>query len=146
MLAGAVSITAGCADVEPWAAFVIGIFGSFVYSLACVLMVKLKIDDPIEAVQVHGFCGLYGVIVLGLFHTKNGVFYFDTATIDPKSPHQTRWSLFGIQCLGAVCIFAWATIISSLYFLVVRAMGFLRLSEQDELLGGDIHYFAPIKF
>ena len=50
LLAGAVSITAGCADVKPWAAFVIGIFGSLVYSGSCVLLKKLKVDDPIEAV------------------------------------------------------------------------------------------------
>lgn len=49
ILAGAVSITAGCADVEPWAAFIIGILGAFVYSLACLLLEKLEVDDPIEA-------------------------------------------------------------------------------------------------
>ena len=49
ILGGAVSITAGCADVEPWAAFIIGILGAFVYSGACVIMKKLEIDDPVEA-------------------------------------------------------------------------------------------------
>jgi len=49
ILAGAVSITAGCADVEPWAAFIIGILGSFVYSSAVVLLRTLEIDDPVEA-------------------------------------------------------------------------------------------------
>lgn len=87
LLAGAVAITAGCADVYPWAAFVIGIGGSLVYSAACVMMEKFKIDDPIEAVQVHGITGMYGVLVLGFFHKTNGVFYFDTATIDPTSPY-----------------------------------------------------------
>lgn len=49
LLGGAVSITAGCADVDPWAALVIGIIGANVYSLACVILRKLKIDDPVEA-------------------------------------------------------------------------------------------------
>ena len=49
ILAGAVSITAGCADVEPWCALIIGILGSFVYSIACVIMDKIKVDDPVEA-------------------------------------------------------------------------------------------------
>jgi len=49
ILAGAVSITAGCADVEPWAAFIIGILGSFIYSSAVVLLRTLEIDDPVEA-------------------------------------------------------------------------------------------------
>lgn len=49
LLAGCVSITASCASVEPWAAIVIGIIGSVIYSLACVLMEKFEIDDPLEA-------------------------------------------------------------------------------------------------
>jgi len=49
LLAGCVSITAGCAEVEPWAAIVIGLIGSVIYSLACLLLEKLKIDDPLEA-------------------------------------------------------------------------------------------------
>jgi Amt family ammonium transporter len=49
LLAGCVSITASCAFVEPWAAIVIGIIGSVIYSLACVLLEKFEIDDPLEA-------------------------------------------------------------------------------------------------
>lgn len=49
LLAGCVSVTASCAAIEPWAAIVIGLVGSVVYSGACVLMEKFEIDDPLEA-------------------------------------------------------------------------------------------------
>jgi len=49
LLAGCVSITAGCASVAPWSAIVIGLIGSVVYSLACLFMEWIQIDDPVEA-------------------------------------------------------------------------------------------------
>lgn len=49
ILAGLVTITAGCASVEPWAAFIMGGIGSVTYCLSCLTMNKLKIDDPLEA-------------------------------------------------------------------------------------------------
>ena len=49
ILAGLVTITAGCASVEPWAAFIMGLIGSLTYSLSCLAMNKAKIDDPLEA-------------------------------------------------------------------------------------------------
>lgn len=134
LLGGAVSITAGCADVEPWAAFVIGILGSFVYSSACVLLRKLEIDDPVEATQVHGFCGLWGCLALGLFHTEKGLFYGGGG------------KLLGANALGCLCIAVWTSAVSSIYFFTLRHFNVLRLSTSDELLGGDVHYFAPIKF
>jgi len=67
LLAGCVSITASCADVEQWAAIIIGIIGSIIYSSACLMTEKLKIDDPIEAFQVHGCCGMWGVIAFAFF-------------------------------------------------------------------------------
>ena len=67
ILAGLVSITAGCDVVETWAAFCIGIIGSFVYCFSCLLMQKMKVDDPLEATQVHGFCGIWGCIAIAFF-------------------------------------------------------------------------------
>jgi ammonia channel protein AmtB len=134
ILAGAVSITAGCADVEPWAALIIGIIGSFVYSFACLLLEKLEVDDPVEATQVHGFSGFWGCIALGLFHTEKGLLYGGGG------------KLIGANALGCLCIALWTASISFMYFFTLNKLGVLRLSVSDELLGGDVHYFAPIKF
>lgn len=66
-LTGLVSITAGCATVDPWAAFVIGIVGGWVYLAASALMIRLKIDDAVDAIPVHMFGGAWGVLATGLF-------------------------------------------------------------------------------
>ena len=75
ILAGLVSITAGCNNVEPWAAAVIGILGCFVYMGSCKMMNRFKIDDPIEAAQIHGFSGYWGCISVGIFDKTNGLIY-----------------------------------------------------------------------
>jgi ammonium transporter, Amt family len=67
MLAGCVSITGVCDRCEPWSAILIGLIGSLIYAFACKLWEYLNIDDPIEASQVHGSCGLWGIIAVGIF-------------------------------------------------------------------------------
>lgn len=67
ILAGLVAITGVCDRVEPWNAFIIGLFGGVFYTLACALEKMINVDDPIEASQVHGFCGIWGLIAVGIF-------------------------------------------------------------------------------
>ena len=69
ILAGLVSITAGCAVVEPWGGFCIGVIGCLGYLLASTILLKLRIDDPLDAFPVHGFCGMWGVLAVGIFGT-----------------------------------------------------------------------------
>ena len=82
ILAGLVSITAGCGAVQPWEACLIAVVGAFVYvgaSLNC--DEKIKVDDVVDAFPVHGACGAWGVLSLGFFGDPklpfggNGVFY-----------------------------------------------------------------------
>ena len=75
ILAGAVTITGCCNCVEPWAALIIGILGSLVYSLFCKVLDYFKIDDPMDAFQVHGACGLLGSICVALFEKDTGMMY-----------------------------------------------------------------------
>lgn len=74
-LAGLVSITAPCDNVEPWAAIIIGIIGAIFYVLFCKFLDALKIDDPVEASAVHFAGGVWGVIASGFFDMDLGVFY-----------------------------------------------------------------------
>jgi len=67
LLAGLVSITGSCINVHPWQAFIIGIGAAVVYTLGCRLLLKLNIDDPLEASAVHCFCGMWGLICVGIF-------------------------------------------------------------------------------
>jgi ammonium transporter, Amt family len=67
LLAGLVSVTASCNNLHHWSAIIIGVIGGLVYTCACIILQKLKIDDPVEASQVHGFCGAWGVLAVGIF-------------------------------------------------------------------------------
>lgn len=80
LLAGLVSITSPCNNVDCWAALVLGAFGGVVYIAACIFMQKFKIDDPVEATQVHGFCGIWGCLAQGIFDKNKGIIY--TANFD----------------------------------------------------------------
>ena len=67
ILAGLVSITSACSAVEPWAAIVIGMIGGVIYYFACKLLEAIHIDDVVLAIPVHCFCGMWGVMAVGLF-------------------------------------------------------------------------------
>ena len=76
ILAGLVSITAGCGNMESGSAFATGLIGAFVYQAASMLLQKLHIDDPVDASPVHGFCGAWGVIAAGLFDWGRGIDHY----------------------------------------------------------------------
>jgi Amt family ammonium transporter len=67
ILAGLVGVTAGCATFEPWAGFIVGFLSAFVYIGAGHVMNCIKVDDPLEATQVHGCCGMWGVLAVAFF-------------------------------------------------------------------------------
>ena len=64
-------------NVETWAAFNIGFVGSIVHSSVSLILIRFNIDDPLEGVAVHGACGLWGIIAVGIFDHENGLFYSD---------------------------------------------------------------------
>merc|ERR1712045_926662 len=66
-LGGLVGITANCNAVAPWAAVLIGLISGVVYVLSSKLLVMLKIDDAVDAIPVHYFCGIWGCIATSLF-------------------------------------------------------------------------------
>lgn len=136
ILAGLVSITASCDRVHPWAAFVIGSLGALVYIGSCRLMTKMKIDDPLEASQVHGFCGIWGVIALAFFKADDGIFYGG----------EKSGKLLGAQIVGLLFIIAWVGVLSAIFFGISKKMGVFRLTPSEEIIGGDIHYFGPLEF
>merc|ERR1719373_1552572 len=103
ILAGLVSITAGCAFVKPWEAAIIGGVGGLVYQGASMLLKKLKIDDVVDAFPVHGACGIWGVLALGFYGNieegvgGNGAFY---KTADGGDQ-------FRVQAMAVVLIVGW---------------------------------------
>ncbi len=127
-LAGLVAITAGCDAVSPSGATIIGIIAGVVIVFSVELFDKvLKIDDPVGAISVHGVCGALGTLLVGFFATDGGLFYGGGA------------SLLVSQLIGVVAIGAWAFGLGLILFQVLKATVGLRVTEQEEREGLDIH-------
>jgi Amt family ammonium transporter len=135
LLAGLVGITAGCGAVYNWAAVLIGLVAGVLVVFAVDFFDKvLKVDDPVGAIAVHGVCGAWGVIAVGLFAAtdvegfwKKGLFYgggFDQ---------------LGPQLVGVAAIAAFVGVTMAIIFLGIKATVGLRVSEQEEIEGLDVH-------
>lgn len=72
-MAGLVMITGVCDDVNVYSALLIGVFAGFIYLLSIQVLERYRIDDPVEAVQIHGICGFFGVLNVGIFGNKKGL-------------------------------------------------------------------------
>jgi len=139
LLAGLVAITAPCAFVAPWAAAAIGtVAGILVVVAVTVVEGKLKVDDPVGAVAVHGACGLWGVISLGLFADGTygdglngvaggvkGLFYGEAGQL---------WS----QLASVVTLVAWCSLLCIVFFTVVNKTIGLRSDPEHEVMGLDM--------
>lgn len=126
ILAGLVSITAGCDFVSPVGACIIGILAGVVLVHAIEFVDKiLKVDDPVGAIGAHGFCGILGTICTGLFSVEKGLFYTG------------QTSFFAIQLLGAFVVAALSLVVMSLVFLLIKGTVGLRVSRQEEIEGLD---------
>ncbi len=131
-LAGLVGITAGCGVVSPVGALIIGIIAGILVVLSVEFFDKvLKIDDPVGAVSVHGVCGVWGTLAVGLFAVPGngmagtGLFYGGGA------------AQLGVQALGALSVFAWVFVTAFVLFNVIKKVVGLRVSAKDEQEGLD---------
>jgi len=135
ILAGLVSITAGCGAVQPWEAIIIGFIGGFIYQGCSMLLRKLKLDDVVDAVPVHGACGLWGLLSLGFFG-------------GPKSGgNGVLWggNQLGTQIVAALLIIAWVGALSFAIFLPLKKLNMLRLGDEIQDKGADIIEHSPNK-
>lgn len=130
-LGGLVGITGACAGVQPWGAFIIGCVSGVVYAASTRLCAVCDVDDPVEASAVHGFCGMWGLIAVGLFHNKSGL-------LTGTDKANDRSYFFGVQILGMIAIIAWVAIITFLFFMVAKYFNMLRCTAMEECLGLDI--------
>ena len=127
VLAGLVAITAGCDVVSPAGALIIGLLAGVLVVVAVEFFdQKLKIDDPVGAVSVHGVCGAFGTIVTGLFATKDGLFYGGGS------------SFLMTQIIGVVTVAIYVAIAMSIIFGVLDKLIGLRVSEAEEIKGLDM--------
>ena len=120
-LAGLVAITAGCNNVSPASAVAIGAIAGVIVVLAVVFFDRIKIDDPVGAVSVHGICGAWGTLAAGLFNIGG-----------------TSLSIVGVQALGIAACFLWTFPTTFILFKVVDKTIGLRVSPEEELEGLDL--------
>ncbi len=120
-LAGLVSITAGCANLTPGSAVLAGLIGGVLVVLSVLFLDRIRIDDPVGAVSVHGVCGAWGTLAAGLFDV-NG---FSVSQI-------------GVQLTGIVACFVWSFGLGFVLFKAIKAINGLRVSRDEEMQGLDV--------
>jgi len=141
VLAGLVAITAPCGSVENWAAIVIGIIaGAIVYAGVMFNEAVLKVDDPVGAIAVHGYCGTWGLLAVGIFSVGMGTGILDGAVYAAGAPGLLYGGVnqFIIQVVGALAAVVWAFVAGLIVFKLIDVVIGLRVSEREELEGLDI--------
>eukprot|EP00440_Ansanella_granifera_P005813 gb/GFBE01006305.1/.p1 GENE.gb/GFBE01006305.1/~~gb/GFBE01006305.1/.p1 ORF type:complete len:544 (+),score=136.98 gb/GFBE01006305.1/:1-1632(+) len=152
ILAGLVSITAACATVESSAAFAIGLCGAFIYQGASMLLQKLKIDDPVDAVPVHCACGMWSLVATALFDWGEDYNYYHGWSLwdciqndDGTCMSGAGGKAIGVQLLFILIVILWSGTWSTLGFFVLSKIGKLRISEEVEQHGMDHMQHSPPK-
>lgn len=126
-LAGLVGITAGCANLTPTGALITGVVSGAVVLMSVEIFEKLRIDDPVGAISVHGVVGAVGTLMVGLLDGENGLLYGGS------------FELMKGQLIGVVSVGVWAFGVSFLLFKIVDKVIGLRVPEEVELEGLDFH-------
>jgi Amt family ammonium transporter len=119
-LAGLVGITAGCANVVPGASILIGFLAGIIVVFSVLFFDRIRVDDPVGAISVHGVCGAWGTLAAGLFNA-DGV----------------TGGIIVTQLIGIVAAFLWAFGTMFVFFKIVAATIGLRVSKEEEVAGLD---------
>jgi Amt family ammonium transporter len=120
-LAGLVGITAGCANVSPASSILIGLVAGVLVVLSVMFFDKIRVDDPVGAVSVHGVCGAWGTLAAGLFNLKGA-----------------SMAIVMVQLQGIGAAFVWSFGVAFIVFKLIDLTVGLRVSEEEEMMGVDI--------
>lgn len=147
LLAGLVAITAPCAFVSAWSSVVIGLIAGILVCLSIFFWEKRGIDDPVGAISVHGVCGLFGFICVGIFSDGaygagwNGVGateYLGTAGKGVSGIIYGDSKQLIAQLVAAVVCFVWAFGSSTIFFKIQAMFMKLRPTAEEEMEGLDM--------
>lgn len=128
-LGGLVAVTAGCATMTPLFAIVTGLVAGLLVSILPTILEKFQIDDVVDAVAVHGFCGVWGTLAAGIF--------FEKQMFNP--------GIIGVQVLGVGVAFVWGFGVAFIVFKILdKVLGGLRVSKQHEQRGLDYTEHAEL--
>eukprot|EP00522_Entomoneis_paludosa_P008735 CAMPEP_0172446050 /NCGR_PEP_ID=MMETSP1065-20121228/5737_1 /TAXON_ID=265537 /ORGANISM="Amphiprora paludosa, Strain CCMP125" /LENGTH=518 /DNA_ID=CAMNT_0013197067 /DNA_START=76 /DNA_END=1632 /DNA_ORIENTATION=- len=144
-LGGLVAVTAGCSVITPWAAIIIGACGGWIYMGFSKLLIKLRIDDAVDAIPVHFANGFWGVLAVGLFANGKlmaiagynsefeGLFY-------EWGGGDNDWNLFIAQITSLAFILAWVGTLMTPFFFILLKAGMFRVDALEEEVGLDISH------
>lgn len=130
VLAGLVAVTAGCNVVEPGSAIIIGLIAGILVDIAVLYIDKVKIDDPVGAIAVHGVNGLFGTIAVGLLAADGGLFF--GGGLD----------LLVTQVIGVLVIAAFSFVVTFIIMTIMKKTIGIRVSEKEEQAGIDAVSFG----
>jgi Amt family ammonium transporter len=138
-LSGLVAVTAGTSVFTPWAAFVVGLVGGVVYCGFSALLLKLKIDDAVDATPVHFANGAWGCLAVGLLADP------DRTSITYGSDlhglfYSGNGNLLLVEFCGVLWIIGWVSITMIPFFLVLNFLGLFRVDALEEEVGLDISH------
>jgi Amt family ammonium transporter len=119
-LAGLVGITAGCANVSPTSAIIIGSVAGIIVVFSVMFFDKIRVDDPVGAISVHGVNGAWGTLAAGIFNIGG-----------------TSAKIIGVQLLGIGTCFLWTFIMAFIMFKVIDKTIGLRVTPEEETEGLD---------
>ena len=126
VIAGLVAVTAGADQIPHYAALLIGIGAAFVMIFGIEFVDHVcKVDDPVGAVSVHGFCGAFGTIMTGVFSTSEGFLYTG------------KFGFFGVQILGTAATALFGGIVMTVLFVILKHTVGIRVTEDAEIKGLD---------
>ncbi|MGH2412399.1 MAG: ammonium transporter, partial [Microcystaceae cyanobacterium] len=140
MLAGLVGITAPSGFVGATAGFIIGVIAGVLVCISVEKLDRLRIDDPVGAISVHGVCGLWGVIAVGLF-ADGSAFYggaWNGVTGSVKGLFYGDGSQLVAQIIGCIVLIVWAFGLSYVFFKLLNRLVGMRVPPEVELEGLDI--------
>jgi Amt family ammonium transporter len=150
MLAGLVAITAPCAFVAPWAAVVIGGIAGWLVVESVAFFDRRGIDDPCGAISVHGTCGAWGVLAVGLF--ADGTYGVGWNGVGANSTHGVRGLFYGdpgqlgAQMFHVFVGFIWAWGLGWLLFTIAKRFMRIRVSPEVEIEGADMPEFGVLAY
>eukprot|EP00542_Grammatophora_oceanica_P010550 CAMPEP_0194037978 /NCGR_PEP_ID=MMETSP0009_2-20130614/10268_1 /TAXON_ID=210454 /ORGANISM="Grammatophora oceanica, Strain CCMP 410" /LENGTH=569 /DNA_ID=CAMNT_0038680331 /DNA_START=159 /DNA_END=1868 /DNA_ORIENTATION=- len=145
VLSGLVAITSGCAVMEPYGAVLTGVVAGWLYLTATSFLIKIRIDDAVDAIPVHFVNGMWGLISTGLFAQPDKV-----QAVYGRSEH-VGWfyswgrgsadaTLLACQLCGILFIIGWVFFLMFPFFIWLNYMGWFRADSLEELVGLDISY------
>lgn len=126
IVAGLVAVTAGADQLPHYAALLVGVGAAFVMIYGIEFIDHIcKVDDPVGAISVHGLCGAFGTIMMGVFSVEKGVIYTG------------RFNFLGVQLLGVLSVAAYGLAAMTLLFVILKHTIDIRVSEKAEIMGLD---------